>query len=164
MNIKNYLINKKEELEFQKLIKKNEKSSIIPGILNPIKFTIYEGNVKKDEILADEFNEENCPLDKGAKFGGNRFGFIIINKTANEEKVYPTQCRIKGISIENDIIKVYEEGKYHPWEFDLNGKELKCATFEFYSRGDIKYISENFNIDAQEEQNCAKVNSYRNNN
>lgn len=155
---KKYYLKWKKALGIQKLIKENNKASIIPGILNPITFTVYGKDPIKNEILQDELNKNNFSIKKGAMIGRNRFGFIIINKITNKKTLYPTQCRVNGICIENDIIKVFEEGKFHPWEFDLNGKMLKSATFEYHSRKDQEYIPENFDINL--EKAFEETNSY----
>ena len=77
-------------------------------IQNPICIKIgKDSNV----ILADEECKEEYPLIPGAMFGGEHFGFTIINDSNREQRecFYPTQCRIEAIGIESGILKIVEE-------------------------------------------------------
>ena len=108
-------------------------------------------------ILADEECKEGHPLVPGAMFGGEHFGFILIFDTEHgkREVVYPTQNRIDAIGIEghcyNDL-KVFENGKYHPWVFTFDGKFKKQASYNQYSKRDKKIVEEVYDLNESKDQ------------
>ena len=108
-------------------------------------------------ILEDEENKEEHPLVPGAMFGGEHFGFIIIsdNNGKQRECFYPTQNRIEAIGIEghcyNDL-KVFENGKYHPWVFTFDGKFKKQASYNQYSKRDKKFVEEVYDLNESKDQ------------
>lgn len=136
----------------------NPTPNLIPFMYSPIKISIDKNQWIKNKLVLED---EEIPLTTGAMFGGNHYGFIIYNGIKDEELEYPTQCKIVGVRYENGFINVFEEGKFHPWKFEKNGDLVENATFEYYSRRDIEYVKETFEIDGSIESEMAKVNQYK---
>lgn len=95
-------------------------------------------------ILSDGINKQNNPLVPGVMFSGNRYGFVLIIDKSGRQKevVYPTQCRIDAVGIENGVLKIFEEGKKNSWRFSKSGKLehsiLGEFTDEYRSKFNIK--------------------------
>lgn len=129
--------------------------NINPTIKKPINIKLSRNG---NEIIKDEHEKESYPLNKGAMIGGEHYGFVIITdtKAGQKEELYPTQCKIIAIGIEDKVLKIFEEGKYNSWIFNLDGTLIKHATFNDYSRRDLEFFKENFaNYEIEE------VNRYR---
>jgi len=95
-----------------------------PKFKDPIEIKIALDS--KKSIACFEKNSSSYPLCPGVMIGDDHYGFILrVETTKGEKKVYyPTQNRIEalGSSEEKDDLKIYEEGKYHPWIFNYKGK------------------------------------------
>lgn len=104
--------------------------------------------LNKRIVIPDIELDEKYSLDTGVMFGSVHYGFIIISDTTKSQKenMYFTQCRIQGLEIKDGFLNIYEEGKYHPWIFKINGTLVKHATFNEFSRRDLDYLGNNFNI------------------
>lgn len=94
-------------------------------------------------ILGDKFSDKDYPLVPGAMINGSHYGFILIvdYNGKQTEYVYPTQCKIDAIGMENGFLKVFENGKKLSWLFDKVGV-LKHSphndfTDEFKSKVDV---------------------------
>lgn len=59
-------------------------------------------------------------------------------------KLYTTINPIIAITIQKNIIMVYEEGKYLPWKFNLNGELIEQAKVYEFTSFDKKYLEEDF--------------------
>jgi len=104
--------------------------SIEAKILNPISIRLGKNyNV----IMEDKSNKEEVPLTPGAVFGGERYGFILITEHNGQQKefVYPTQCEIRAIAIEEGTLIIFEDGKKQPWRFDKIGNLKYSAIDDF---------------------------------
>lgn len=87
-----------------------------------------------------EFKDEKYPI--GLVLAGEHYGLIIKNKQTGEEQQIPTEGTIYGVESDKDSFcgyKVYENGKYHPWKINGNGKIIEEAQFNPYSRRDQEY-------------------------
>lgn len=101
-------------------------------------------------ILKDEKCMKEHPLVPGAMFGGEHYGIIIIsdNNGKQKESFYPTQCRIEAIGIDNEILRVFEEGKKTCWKFNKMG-QLEYSPFGDFNdefRKKIDIIVENYDM------------------
>lgn len=116
-------------------------------ISNPVRIRLGKNS---NFIMADEKNKENHPLIPGALFGGEHYGFILIVDYNGKQKefVYPTQCKIEGAGILNNILNIFEEGKKIAWKFDKSGNLEHSAfdefTDEFRSKFDV--VGENYDM------------------
>lgn len=75
-------------------------------------------------LLADESYTNDYNLDeKGVLIGGEHYGFILIKnlKGKQYEQKYLTECRINGINLAQEKLKIYEEGKTNYWLFTKSG-------------------------------------------
>lgn len=101
-------------------------------------------------ILADEENKQNIPLIPGVMFGGNHYGFVLITNINGKQRemIYPTQCKIEAIGIENGTLKVFEEGKKNSWRFNKSGKLEHSIFGEFTDefRSGFNTILEHYDI------------------
>ena len=108
-------------------------------------------------ILQDELVKKDYPLCPGVMLGTLHYGFILMFDTEHGKKevVYPTQNRIDAIGIEgycyNDL-KVFENGKYHPWLFTFDGKFKKQASYNQYSKRDKKFVEEVYDLNESKDQ------------
>lgn len=132
-----------------KIIEKEIMDLEEPSLLNPIYIKISKNPIE-NVILKDEGCNKDLPLHPGAIIGNVHFGFVLVIDTDEGEKeiAYPTPNKIVGIGSEKnflDNLKIYENGKYHPWEFSCDGKLLKVAAYNPYSRQDNKFIEEHSN-------------------
>lgn len=132
--------------------------NVEPIMSKPISIKLSD---KENVILPDDEVKESYPLIPGAVIGGEHYGFWIVTEDKGEEcrVLYPTQCRIDGIGIYQDKLKIYEAGKSIPWEFDLDGTLTSWATFSEFSRRDMALLQDsvkNFNEEA-----FTKINTYR---
>ena len=116
-----------------------------PTLKDPLIVKISR-NPEKSVIIRDK-NSDDIPLHPGAMIGDVHYGFILIIDTDKVQKeiAYPTQNRIDAIGIEgsswlNDL-KIFENGKYHPWLFTYDGKFKQEASYNPHSRRDIEFIS-----------------------
>lgn len=110
-------------------------------------------------ILGSSDHKEDLPLSVGAMIGGEHYGFILIvdKYDAQSEFTYLTQCRVSAVELKDDELVVYEEHKYVPWKFDINGNFIEAATFLNISRRDIDYLSSQGIVG---EEGIEEVNSY----
>ncbi len=110
----------------------------------PLRIQI-SANPQKSMILQDEWIKKDYPLYPGVMLGSIHYGFILIFDTeyGKKEVVYPTQNRIDAIGIEGNYfndLKVFENGKYHPWLFTYDGKFKKQASYNRYSKNDKVFV------------------------
>ena len=109
-------------------------------IENPICIRI---GITENVILSKDGNEPNVPLNPGAMFDGDHYGFVLITDAngKQKERVYPTQCSINAVDIKNGFLRVFEVGKELPWTFNRSGKVEHFPfgefTFEYRSELDI---------------------------
>lgn len=91
-------------------------------------------------ILADK-NNPNLSLKPGAIIGGEHYGFILITEVNGTQKeyVYPTQCRVDAVGIENNCLKVFEDGKRLPWRITKKGKIEHSPIDDFTTEFKIKH-------------------------
>jgi len=133
----------------------NEKA--IPGeptLLNPIRIKIAK-NPQESAILKDEIITKDYPLHPGAKLGDVHYGFILMIDTdqGSKEVIYPTQNKLCAVAIEGSIwddLKVFEDGKYHPWLFGRGGEFKQEASYNPYSRCDLAFVQEHFGLSKTE--------------
>lgn len=113
----------------------------------------------KEKVLISD--EEKLPLESGAVFGGDHFGFnLIVEKDGQETtETYPTQCRIYGTQINNDTLYVFEDHKFIPWKFSIDGILLSHAVFSDLKRDEMEYIRETYGVKTEEELD--ELNNYR---
>lgn len=104
---------------------------------------------------------ERLPLESGAVFGGDHFGFNLIVEKDGEESTttYPTQCRIYGTQMNNGQLFVFEDHKYLPWKFASDGTMLSNAVFSNLKRDEMAYLAETYGV--QTEEDLAELNDYR---
>lgn len=107
---------------------------------NPICLKLSKDN---DESVILEYESINTPypLTPGAVLGGDHYGFIVIADTdyGQTEELFPTENRLAAVEIDDDKLKIYEEGKYHPWLFTKKGLLISKSSYNPYSRKDISY-------------------------
>ncbi len=121
-----------------------------PKLIQPISIRIAS-NPEESAILPDDVIKEEYPLHPGAVFGDVHFGFILITEHngVQKEMAYPTQNSIYAAAIEgspdNDL-KIYENGKYHPWVFKNNGELKEESSYNPYSRNDQQFIREHYGL------------------
>lgn len=115
------------------------KSKMKPNSYSPIDIVIDKNNYNNNKIYLykKEFN-----LNLGVKILSTHFGFIIRDNTNKIEKEYKTQCEISGIVQDEGGIKIFEKGKFNPWEFDLCGNLVESATFDYYQKSEIPVESD----------------------
>lgn len=113
-------------------------------VLDPVCIRI---GTNANVILSDGVNDDN-QLEKGALFGGEHYGFILIvdYNGRQREIVYPTQGTIQVVFKKDGILKIYEENKRMPWEFDKKGK-IQHSTFNEFTDEFLRKCS--FVIDNQ---------------
>lgn len=126
-----------------------------PIVKNPISLKIDRKVPERSVILSDDGEEADLPLYPGAMIGGEHYGFILVSDSdkGQKEVIYPTQNKIEAIGCDTcycNIIKVYEQGKYFPWEFTNEGKLEKEASYNPYSRKDKKFVKEAFTTSIEE--------------
>lgn len=120
-------------------------------ILNPVSIRLGKNyNI----ILEDEKTSEEYPLIPGVVFGGEHYGFVLITEHNGKQRetVYPTQCKIQAIGLEEDVLKVFEEGKKLSWRFDKTGN-LEHSTFDDFTdefRSNFASSVENYNMVKEE--------------
>ena len=127
-----------------------------PKLENPLKVKI-SSDPEKSMVLHDELIKKDYPLCPGVMLGTVHYGFILIFDTENGKKevVYPTQNRVDSIGIEGDCyndLKVFENGKYHPWVFTYDGKFKKQASYNQYSRRNKKFVEEVYELNESRDQ------------
>lgn len=121
-----------------------------PTLINPIHIKIAK-NPEESVILKDEVVQENYPLHPGAVFGGIHYGFVLLIDTDEgpKEIVYPTQNRLYAAGIEKDAfndLKIFENGKYHPWVFSPDGELKKSSSYNELSKADKEYVQECYDL------------------
>ena len=114
------------------------------AIEHPVKLRIAMDPEKSVIELEDG---EKYPLFPGVMLDSLHYGFILLIETLEgvREIKYPTQCRIDAVGCDTnfyDDIKVFENGKYHPWKFGFDGKFKEIARFNLMSRRDQNFIKE----------------------
>lgn len=114
-------------------------------ILNPVCIVLGDNS---NIIIPNE--KESYPLIPGVLLGGDHYGFVIIINYGGKQKeiYYSTQCKIAAAGIENNVLKIFEEGKKKPWIFDKKG-QLKYSAFNDFSKEFIqKYdiVKENYDL------------------
>lgn len=133
---------------------KEKKPSIEPKIDNPIIISLHGQVDPKNKIV---IGKERVDLVSGCLIDGDYYGFSIVNNEKNETRHYPTQCRVQGIQVIDKIINIFEEGKFNPWKFDIDGVLMQSATFNYLSRRDNKYVSDNFSLEIPKGEIPVKV-------
>lgn len=129
-----------------------------PTLMNPLNIKISR-NPEESVILKDENIKEDYPLYPGAMLGTVHYGFILIIDTdkGQKEVVYPTQNGIDAVGIEGDIygdLKVFENGKYHPWIFGYDGKFKKEASYNQYSTRDKAFVEDCYGLNETNSEYC----------
>lgn len=129
-----------------------------PTLMNPVSIKISR-NPEESVILKDENINQDYPLYPGAMLGTVHYGFILIIDTAKGQKevVYPTQNRIDAVGIEGNVVgdlKVFENGKYHPWLFSYDGKFKKEASYNPYSRRDKEFVEDCYGLNETTSEYC----------
>ena len=101
-----------------------------PKIDKPLRIRL---GVNDNKILADDSCSEDYPLSPGVMFGDQHFGFSLIvdTKKGQRETIYPTQCNIQAVGLDNGILKVYEAHKRGSWRFQKNGVMQHSSFDEF---------------------------------
>ena len=99
-------------------------------IENPICIRI---GTTENVILSKDGNEPNVPLNPGAMFDGDHYGFVLITDAngKQKERVYPTQCSINAVDIKSGVLRVFEVGKELPWTLNRSGKVEHSPFGEF---------------------------------
>lgn len=133
---------------------KEKRPSIEPKIDDPIIISLHGQVDPKNKIVV---GKERVDLKNGCLIEGDYYGFSIVNNEKNETRHYPTQCRVQGVQITDSIINIYEEGKFNPWKFDIDGVLMQSATFNYLSRKDNKYVLDNFNLEIPKGQIPVKI-------
>ena len=133
------------------VVRNNEIFTGEPLLLNPVRIRIGD-EPEKSKILSSDANEIEYPLFPGAMLGSLHYGFIILKKNKNGreiERAYPTQNRIDAVGIEDGFfgdLKVFEEGKYHPWVFTFDGEYKRESSYNPYSKRDKEYVNKEFGL------------------
>lgn len=108
---------------------------------------------KKTKVLTtDAESGELVPLNPGAAFAEGHFGFIIIAEKDNREQkdVYKTGSDIYGVQLdEQNVLTVYENGKYFPWKFKSTGKLIQRAAFNPHWVPDLEKAMEQYGVDPE---------------
>ena len=127
-----------------------------PQIIKPLNFRLSHHGYT---ILGDGKVIKNIPLTPGAMLGGDHYGFtLIIDHNGKQYEItYPTQGRVIAVEIKNNILLIYEEGKYSCWQIDMHGNVIKSAQFLNISEKDIDYLSE---LGIRGKDAIAEVNRY----
>lgn len=138
-----------------------ENSTILGGapvIKNPLYIKISK-NPKESVILKDENSDKDYPLHPRAIIGTVHYGFILIIDTNDGQKevICPTQNRIDAVGIEGNYdgdLKIFENGKYHPWLFTYDGKFKQQSSYNPYSRMDKQFVGECYNLNESSSKDC----------
>ncbi len=125
-----------------------------PVLKNPLCVKIAR-NPEESVILKDELVQQDYPLYPGAILGTEHYGFILIIDTdkGQKEVFYPTQNRIDAIGIEGNEfgdLKIFENGKYHPWLFSYDGKFKQEASYNPYSRRDKAFVEDVYGLNMKD--------------
>lgn len=107
--------------------------------VNPLSISL-NSNKQKYLLLGENSVIPDYNLRIGCIIGTKNYGFNII--TPNNKKSYYTQCPITAIEVKNRLLMIYEEGKYIPWKFSLDGNCINAATFLNISRKDVNYLTD----------------------
>lgn len=132
-----------------------------PQLVNPIQIKISK-NPKESVILHDENITQDYPLCPGAWLGNVHYEFILIIDSEDGEKevAYPTQNRIDAVGIEKfptEDLKIFENGKYHPWIFGCDGVFKEEASYNQYSRRDKEFIQDCYNLNQDPSEACFAI-------
>lgn len=128
---------------------------------NPISIRIKEDPTQSVVIFDKPDGQDEYPLAPGVMIGALHYGFILVIDTENGEKeiVYPTQGNIDGVGTDSEFytdFRVFENGKYHPWVFSSEGKLIKKASYNAYSKKDITFIKETYTVDEEADKQFVK--------
>lgn len=120
-----------------------------PTLMNPLNIKISR-NPEESVILKNDTIKEDYPLYLGAVLGTVNYGFILIIDTdqGQKEVIYPTQNKIYAVAIKGDVygdLKIFEDGKYHPWLFGYDGKFKRGSSYNQYSSRDQAFIEDHTN-------------------
>lgn len=110
-------------------------------IKNPVHLKLK----KKDSILLkSNHNDNEYSLKPGVMLGNEHYGIVIIVDYNNNQKetVYPTQCRVECLGIENGKLRIYEQYKKTPWIFNEKTGELEKSTFNDFTLEGIEKLTE----------------------
>ena len=141
--------------KFDTIVENYNMFMVEPKLENPlrVKISLYP---KKSMVLQDKLIKRNYPLCPGVMLGTVNYGFILIfdTKYGKKEVVYPTQNRIDAIVQESyrGDLKVFENGKYHPWVFTYDGKFKNQASYNQYSKRDKKFVEEVYELNESRDQ------------
>ncbi len=118
-----------------------------PIFKKPIKIEIDVDLPEKSIIIIDEEKNIKAPLYPGVFLSQAHYGFklIIMSRKGQKELTIPTENKIEAFGQEDHIygnIQIFEEGKYHPWRFSLEGNLIQEAHYNEYSKRDKKPIFE----------------------
>lgn len=80
-------------------------------------------------IIENETGKCEYPLTPGVMFGGEHYGFILISDVngRQRETIYPTQCSIQAVGMDDNTLSIFEDGKDKSWKFDKNGRLIHSA-------------------------------------
>ena len=129
-----------------------------PILKNPLCVKIAR-NSERSVILKDEFVKQDYPLYPGAIFETEHYGFVLIIDTdkGQKEVYYPTQNRVNAIGIaggELGDLKVFENGKYHPWLFSYDGNFKQEASYNLYSISDKAFVESVYGLNMKDAVAC----------
>lgn len=104
--------------------------SIEEKVLDPVCIRLGKNS---NIVLPDEVNKTADPLQPGVLFGGEHYGFILIidHNGRQREIIYPTQGTIQAIEMRDSMLKIYEDGKKGPWQFNQAGRLEHTTRDEF---------------------------------
>ena len=129
-----------------------------PVLENPLCVKISK-NPTESMILKDDFIQQDYPLYPGIMLGTKHYGFILIfdDNGCHRQICFPTQNRIDAIGIEENEfgdLKVFENGKYHPWTFTHNGKFKEEASYNPSSKKDKEFVKKVYGLDILDAECC----------
>lgn len=127
-----------------------------PSLKNPISIKISKDSFNS-VILKDKFIDKDYSLYPGAIIGGEHYGFILLIDTekGTKKRIYPTQNRIDAIGIEGNVfgdLKVYENGKYHPWVFTCEGNFEKTSSYNPVSKKDKDFVEDCYGLNTENKE------------
>lgn len=131
-----------------------------PTLKNPISIKVSK-DPNESVILEADQSGNDYPVYPGVMLGSVHYGFVLIIDTEKGQKevYYPTQNKIDCIGTENPYadLKVYENGKYHPWRFTPSGKLKEEASYNPFSRRDIAFVEDVYSLNMQDAEDCFSI-------
>ena len=119
-------------------------------------------------ILRDAKNNKKYILTKGVILEDEYDEFILISKEKEKvsRKAYQTANPIIAVTIENNMLIIYEKEKYFPWQFSLDGNLINSAKVYECTSFDRKYLEEDFHAyyrETEAKNEYPKQKTYQNN-